>query len=106
MKRFPLLIISFFALFNFNTVALANKIAITETPVVLEKQGDNYALPNSYKMSTLYYYVIADGSRQVCYLDKQPELSALNIRKISVKIKNSLIDLICYPFDPNYFETP
>jgi hypothetical protein len=85
---------------------LANKILISGVPVVLEKQKDNYSLPNNYKMNTSYYYVIVDGARQVCYLDKQPELSALNIQMINVRIKSSLIDLVCYPFDPNYFANP
>lgn len=103
MKKLLLLI---FSLMMFNTVSYATKIVITGEPIVLQKQGDVYYVPNDYKSTTSYYYVNLDGTRQVCYLDKQPELSALNTSTLQVNYNGSALSWVCYPLDTNYFETP
>ncbi|KTC91768.1 hypothetical protein [Legionella cincinnatiensis] len=103
MKKI-LFAISFFM--TLSTASYANKIVIIGNPVILEKQGNFYYLPNRYTITTSYYYVILDGVRQVCYIDKQPALSALNTKHIDVNYKGSTMTWICYPYDNNYFETP
>ncbi len=89
-----------------NAVSYAEKIIITGQPIILEKQGDIYFVPNDYATTTSYYYVSVNGERQVCYIDKQPELSALNTSTLEVNYNGSLLSWVCYPLDPNYFETP
>ncbi|WP_165831643.1 hypothetical protein [Legionella qingyii] len=100
------LLLIFFSLTMLNAVSHATKIVITGTPIILEKQGDVYYVPNDYKSTTSYYYVSLNGARQVCYIDKQPELSALNTTTLEVNYNGSTLTWVCYPFDTNYFETP
>ncbi|KTD69985.1 hypothetical protein Lsan_0069 [Legionella santicrucis] len=104
MKKILLFAISFFM--TFSITSYASKIAIIGNPVILEKQGNFYYLPNRYTITTSYYYVLLDGAREVCYLDKQPTLSALDTKYIDVNYRGSTMTWICYPFDNNYFETP
>ncbi|KTD01836.1 hypothetical protein OQJ19_12685 [Fluoribacter gormanii] len=103
MKKLLLII---FSLTMLDAVSYANKIVITGTPIILEKQGDVYFVPNDYKSTTSYYYVSLNGARQVCYIDKQPELSALNTTTLEVNYNGSTLTWVCYPLDTNYFETP
>ncbi|QMT60876.1 hypothetical protein [Legionella sp. PC997] len=102
MKKLFLFI---FSLTMINVVSHASKIVITGTPIFLEKQGDVYYVPNDYKSTKSYYYVNLNGARQVCYMDKQPELSALNHTTLEVNYIGSTLSWICYPLDTNYFET-
>lgn len=101
MKKIIFIILSF-ALFS--TVSYATRIIITGQPVVLEKQGDVYYVPHDYKTTTSYYYVSLNGTRQVCYLDKQPDLTSLNTSTLQVNYNGSTLSWVCYPLDPNYFE--
>ncbi len=95
-----------FSLIMLNAVSYASKIVITGQPIILEKQGDVYYVPNDYKSTTTYYYVNLNGTRQVCYIDKQPELSALNASTLEVNYNGSELTWVCYPLDLNYFEAP
>lgn len=90
----------------FSMASYAGKVVIIGNPVILEKQGSVYYLSNRYTVTTSYYYVILDGQRQVCYMEKQPALSALNTKTIDVNYRGSSMTWICYPYDTNYFETP
>ncbi|KTD40586.1 hypothetical protein [Legionella parisiensis] len=103
MKKIVLIICS---LTLFNAVSYAEKIIITGKPIILEKRGDIYYVPNDYESRKSYYYVIVNGVRQVCYMDKQPELSALNVSTLEVNYIGSSLTWVCYPLDPNYFEAP
>ncbi|WP_174223914.1 hypothetical protein [Legionella bozemanae] len=103
MKKILLIICS---LTLFSAVSYAEKIIITGQPIILEKQGDVYYVPSDYKSTTSYYYVSVNGVRQVCYIDKQPELSALNTSTLEVNYNGSSLSWVCYPLDTNYFETP
>lgn len=96
----------FATLFFLPIVSYAAKIVIMGTPIILENQGSGYVVPKNYTIVTSYYYVILNGTKQVCYIDKQPALSALNIKNIDVTYKGSTMSWICYPFDNNYFTTP
>nr|MBN5937158.1 hypothetical protein [Legionella anisa] len=103
MKKLLLVI---FSLTMFNAVSYAEKIIITGQPIILEKQGDIYYVPSDYQFSKTYYYVSVNGKRQVCYIDKQPELSALDTSTLQVSYSGSSVTWVCYPLDPNYFESP
>lgn len=89
----------------FSSCSFAAKIVITGKPVILQKQSDVYYVPDKYQSSTNYYYVIVDGASRVCYLEKQPSLSALNTMVLSVNFMGSQMNWVCYPLDPNYFQT-
>lgn len=102
MKKILFIIFSFALL---NTIAYAEKIVITGQPIVLQKQGDVYYVPSDYQSTTSYYYVTLNGARQVCYLDKQPTLSALDNSTLIVNYNGSNLNWVCYPLDPNYFQT-
>ncbi|CAM3046185.1 Uncharacterised protein [Legionella steigerwaltii] len=100
------LLLVFFSLMIFNVSSYAEKILITGQPVILEKQGDVYYVPSDYKTTTSYYYVTVEGGRRVCYMEKQPTLTALDTSTLEVNYNGSTLTWVCYPFDTNYFETP
>ncbi|MCE0724417.1 MULTISPECIES: hypothetical protein [Legionella] len=103
MKKLLLIICS---LTLFNAVSFAEKIIITGQPIILEKQGNIYYVPSDYQSTQSYYYVSVNGKRQVCYIDKQPELSALDTSTLEVNYHGSSLTWVCYPFDSNYFVIP
>jgi hypothetical protein len=100
MKRIGLIIL----LLTIFGGAYAEKIIIRGHPIILEKQGDVYYVPGDYKSTTTYYYVTVNGAKQVCYLEKQPTLSALNASTLEVNYNGSTLNWICYPLDVNYFQ--
>ncbi|KTC90513.1 hypothetical protein OQJ18_01315 [Fluoribacter dumoffii] len=100
------LLLAFFSLILFSASSYADKIVITGQPVILEKQGDVYYVPNDYKTTASYYYVTVEGAQRVCYIEKQPQLTALDTSTLEVNYNGSTLTWVCYPFDTNYFQTP
>lgn len=81
----------------------ADKIIIKGEPIILEKKGEVYVVPETYTLGTEYNYVTVDTEKQVCYLDKKPDLVSLNVKSISVEINGQAQIWNCYPVDPTYF---
>lgn len=82
----------------------ADKIVITGQPVILEQQGEVYVLPKDYTTTESYYYVSMNGTKSVCYLEKQPTLSSLNASMINVNVNGQQVQWNCYPVDETYFQ--
>jgi len=88
------------------TTTSTSKVTITGEPVVLQQEGDVYALPKGYTTTNSYYYVTVDGTKRVCYLEKQPTLTVLDkdLTLIDVQVDGKKVKWNCYPFDETYFE--
>src|SRR5262245_4820883 len=82
--------------------AFANKVVISGEPVVIEKRGDYYYVPDTYQPMADYYYVTVEGTNKVCYKSKQPNLT-LSPTTLNVEVKGSRTMWNCYDYDTNYF---
>src|SRR5690242_6453728 len=87
----------------FSTSAFAEKIIITGQPITLEKQGDVYVTPQTYKLTPNYQYVVIDGKERACFLDKRPDLVNLDVVSINVQVGSEKATWNCYSPDPTYF---
>ena len=87
----------------FSTSAFAEKIIITGQPIVIEKQGDFYVVPENYKATKDYHYFTIEGKDRVCFLDKRPDFASLEVISINVQIGPQKATWNCYPTDPTYF---
>ncbi len=83
--------------------AFAEKVVISGEPVVLEKQGDMYMVPGTYKARQDYQYVVIDGTKRACFLDKRPDFANLDVVSINVKVTGETATWNCYSIDPTYF---
>jgi hypothetical protein len=92
---------SFLVVFSAN--AFAEKIIITGQPITLEKQGNFYVTPKTYKLSQNYQYVIVDGKERACFLDKKPDLVNIDVVSIDVQVGDQKATWNCYSPDPTYF---
>lgn len=92
------------ALALFSASAFAEKIIISGKPIILQKQGDLYTVPQDTKLSQTYQYVNIDGKDRACFLDKRPDFTNLDVVTINVKLgDNSNAAWNCYSLDPTYF---
>lgn len=82
----------------------AEKIIITGKPVTLEQRGTVYYAPQDYSAATNYHYVTMGGTQRVCFLEKQPSLSSLNLVMVNVNVNGQSVQWNCYPFNETYFE--
>ncbi len=80
-----------------------DKITITGQPVTLEKQGDIYVVPDNYKLTQNYQYVLVDGKERACFLDKRPDFVNLDVVSINVKLGGENATWNCYSPDPKFF---
>lgn len=87
--------------FSFN--AFAEKITITGEPVVIEKRGEIYYAPESYKPTANYRFVTVEGKKRVCYLEKQPGLVNLDVLFLNLDIGGEKQSWNCYDANPEYF---
>ncbi len=91
------------AVFSASSFA-ADKIIITGKPILLEKQGDVYMVPQDTQLSQTYQYVNIDGKDRACFLDKRPDFVNLDVVTINVKLgDNSNASWNCYSLDPTFF---
>jgi hypothetical protein len=81
----------------------AEKIVITGAPIVLQKQGDLYLVPENYKATQNYTYVDIEGTKRACFLDKKPDLTNIDVVSINVQIGSEKATWNCYATDPTYF---
>jgi hypothetical protein len=87
----------------FSASAFAEKITITGEPVTLEKRGDIYVVPDTYKPTQTYQYVMIDGTKRACFLDKRPDFVNLDVVSINVQVGADKATWNCYATDPTYF---
>lgn len=101
MKRLTLGVVSA-SLLLCSFSAFADKVVIKGEPVVVEKRGDVYYVPEDYRATADYYYVTVDGARKVCYAERQPNIS-LEVTPLSVDIGGKRAVWNCYTYDETYF---
>jgi len=87
----------------FSASVFAEKVIITGQPVMLERQGDMYVTPQSYRVSPDYQYVVIDGKERACFLEKKPDLVNLDAILINVRVGGQKATWNCYSTDPTYF---
>ena len=100
MKTTTILALSI-ALFSAN--AFAEKMIVKGDPLVLQKNGDIYIVPETYKVQE-YQYVDFDGTKRACFLDKRADLSKLDVITINVKAGADQATWNCYSIDPTFFD--
>jgi hypothetical protein len=84
--------------------SFANKIVITGKPIVLEQRGNIYYLPSGYTdTNTGYYYVTAGTTNSVCYLEKNPAITAES-STLTVDVNGKTVTWNCYAYNPEFFE--
>ena len=87
----------------FSTSVFAEKIVIKGEPLILEKRGEIYIVPGTYKVQD-YQYVIIDGQRRACFLDKRPDFVNIDVVSINVQVNSTeTATWNCYAVDPSYF---
>jgi len=100
------LVTSIFMILSLNTFAdTVTKMTISGEPVVVTKSGNFYTLPGSttYTTTSDYYYINADGTKEVCYRDVQSTFAGINPSDLSLKIGNDIVSVHCYTYSPDYF---
>lgn len=83
--------------------AFADKVTITGEPVIIEKRGEIYYAPETYKPTVDYRYVTVDGKQRVCYLEKQPGLVNLDVLFLNLDIGGQKQGWNCYEANPEFF---
>jgi len=87
----------------FSANALADKVTITGSPITLEKNGEIYMVPETYKVTTDYRYVVVDGKERACFLEQRPDLTSVDVIALNVQIGTEKATWNCYAVDPTYF---
>ena len=87
----------------FSASAFAEKITITGQPITLEKQGDIYVTPQTFKANPNYQWVVVDGKERACFLDKRADLTNVDVVSINVRVGTERAIWNCYAPDPTYF---
>ena len=90
------------AVFSISAFAV-EKIVITGEPITLQKQGDIYIVPDNYKSTQNVQYVVVEGTKRACFLEKKPDFTSLDVLSINVQIGTEKATWNCYPTDPTYF---
>ena len=85
-----------------STSAYADKLVIKGEPMVLEKQGEVYIVPETYKVQE-FQYVVIDGQKRACFLDKMPDFVNVDVVSIMVQTGPTKSTWNCYSPDPKYF---
>lgn len=83
--------------------AFADKIIIKGEPITVEKRGEVYYMPDSYRPTGDYYYITTEGTKRVCYKEKQANIN-LEISPFDVEMGGKHYTWTCYNYDTTYFE--
>jgi hypothetical protein len=86
----------------FSTSAFAEKLVIKGEPLVLEQKDGTFIVPDTYKVQN-FQYVIINGKKRACFVDKQPDLVNLDVISINVLIGQEKATWNCYSPDPVFF---
>jgi hypothetical protein len=87
----------------FSANAFAEKIVIIGEPITLQRQGEMYVVPETYRPTQNYQYVNIDGTKRACFLDRRPDFVNLDVVSINVLIGSQRATWNCYSLDPTYF---
>ncbi len=87
----------------FSVSAFAEKFVITGQPIILEKNGEIYVVPQQTKLTRDFQYVTIDGKSRACFLDKRPDFVNLDVVSINVKVGTDTASWNCYSLDPTHF---
>jgi hypothetical protein len=90
---------------GFSASVFADTVTITGAPITLEKRGEEYYVPDTYKPGAQYNYVTIGETKRVCYLDKQPNIK-LDPVTLNVRVGQETAIWTCYDSDPKYFTVP
>lgn len=103
MKKF-LLGVSALTLLSLSAALYADaKVMIMEKPVILQKDGQMYVVPEGTNATTTYYtYTTDSGELQYCAVTAPTELVNVNGTMIEVKMNGATKQVTCYP--ATYFE--
>jgi hypothetical protein len=86
----------------FSSSVFAEKLVIKGEPIVLEQKDGTYIVPDTYKVQN-FQYVIIDGKKRACFVDKQPDLVNLDVISINVLLGKEKATWNCYSPDPVFF---
>ena len=79
-------------------------ILLQTRPVILIANGSDYRFPRNYAPINSYHYVIIANERRVCFINQQPQLSGLDLLRVSIDDQFGKRYLwFCYRYDPRYF---
>src|SRR5437016_1588607 len=102
MKNF-LLGISAIALLTTGTLLYADaKVMLVEKPVILQKEGQVYVVPEGSANTSYYTYTTDSGELQYCAVTVPTELVNVNGTMIEIKMNGATKQVKCYP--STYFE--
>ncbi len=103
MKNF-LRSISALTLVSIGTALYADaKVMIMEKPVILQKDGQTYIVPEGTSSTTTYYtYTTDSGELQYCAVSTPTQLMSINGTVLEVKMNGASKQVKCYP--ATYFE--
>ena len=86
----------------FSASAFAEKIIIKGSPLVLQKQGEVYVVPETYKVQE-YQYVEINGVKRACFNDARTDFSNVDVVTINIQMGANKSTWNCYAIDANYF---
>jgi hypothetical protein len=86
-----------------SALGFADKIVLTGKPVALIPNADYYTFPATYTPMHSYHYVSIASDNRVCFINKQPELSSLDLLRIWIVAKDKKFFWFCYRYSPQYF---
>lgn len=102
MKTY-LLSLAAISLVAFSSIASAEKVTISGSPVVIEKKADVYVPATTVTTGSDYYYFTFDNSRRVCYKEVQPSLAKIDAGIFAVRVGPDVVRMHCYNYSPDYF---
>lgn len=92
-------------LLAFSLTSIADRVLITNRPIILKPDGGFFRLPQNYTFDLkTYHFVSIAHENRVCYLKPQYKLAALDVTEINLSVFNRLLHWYCYRFDPRFFE--
>ncbi|WP_028388997.1 hypothetical protein [Legionella fairfieldensis] len=92
-----------FFLIIVSLTAFADQFLIRQKPVPLIAEQNYYSFPADYVPIDRYHYVYVGGENRVCFLEQRPELSSLDLLRISIMQNDKKFRWFCYRYDPRFF---
>jgi len=94
----------FFVLFFLSLPGFAEKILLTNDPVILIPEENYYRFPPNYSPSHSYHFINISGENRVCFIAEQEELGSLDLLRIYIVQYDKKFLFYCYRYNPNFFE--
>jgi hypothetical protein len=84
--------------------ASADRFLLTGKPAELISNMGFYSFPSTYIAGNGYHFVRLLGTDRVCFLNKKPEYSSLNMMQITLSDHGQQLPWNCYVYDSRFFE--